>query len=167
MTVFKFDACNQYSQTRIECVRAWLSSRPNMEWARDMQNEPDSYYKGDILLKRYHHQPEYMEVKAETRASTTTPNLAIEQFSKADEFLPGGPWGTTADYYAHVFDNGLLCIMHRRNLISYLTPKLPSFRPFSAQNEDWITTGVLVPRVQLSQDLGTLYREYKISETSS
>ena len=86
---------------------------------------PFYFYMGDLLIARSDGGVQFVEVKCEssyTRAST--PNLAIERYSDMNRQKAGGPWSTEADFYAHIYTDGLLVIINRRELVAWLDREL-------------------------------------------
>jgi hypothetical protein len=108
---------------------------------------------------------QFVEVKCESSYSrTATPNLAIERYSSIERQSLGGPWSTDADFYAHIYTDGLLVIMNRRRLVTWLESELArdakAFAYREVPNEGWTTGTYLVPRERARVGLGTWYRAF-------
>jgi hypothetical protein len=164
---YQFPQKREESYDHVEWVRRWFERRGDVTEARDVQDDPESYYKGDVLITRGDGSIQYVEVKNEHRYTrTTTPHLAIERYSSIEKQSPGGPWSTGADFYAHIYADGLLVIMNRKRLIHWLetelarNPKIFTYREIP--NAGWTTGTFLVPRQLAREALGTWYREYDI-----
>lgn len=131
-----------------------------LEWVEDVQERPADWYRGDIKFsvrgKLY-----YLELKRETRTSGQTPNLAVETISNDRTGKRGGPFGTSADFYAHIYACGLFCVMDTAAVCRYVGAHKRQFRPFYAQNDGFTTRGVLVPRRRMKRDLGRHYIEFE------
>lgn len=162
MSAFNFARQLAESSPQVQRVVRWLQNSPSVFYAADVQDDPAYFYRGDILYV-----PEsavqHVEMKIETRTSAETPNLAIERFSDLARSKMGGPWGTRAEWYAHLYADGLMVMMRRPNLLQWLTPQLNTFATFQAHNQTWLTTGLLVPRARVQVALAANYREYRIS----
>ena len=149
-------------------VRRWFEQRGDVLEVRDCQDDPFFFYKGDLVIVRSDGGVQFIEVKCESSyAHSATPNLAIERYSSIDKHTPGGPWSTDADFFAHIYADGLLVIMNRRRLVAWLDDELardPSAFAFrEIPNEGWTTGTYLVPRERARAALGTWYREYDAS----
>ncbi len=113
MQPYQFPQKREQSYDFVQWVIDWFEQRGDVLEVRDVQDDPFFFYKGDLLIARSDGGVQFVEVKCEssyTRA--TTPNLAIERFSSIDKQTPGGPWSTDADFYAHIYTDGLLIIMN-------------------------------------------------------
>lgn len=163
MSPFDFNERNDFSRNPMNRLILWLESRKSIEWARDVQTDPRCYYQGDIHLKKVGRNPEFMEVKIESRDSTTTPHLAIERYSNNQHKTDGGPWSTTATYYTHYYRDGLLVVMMRVRLLMWLNQNLARFKTFEAANTGYTTTGFLVKREEAKRELEQAYHEYRIA----
>lgn len=162
MSAFNFRRQLAESTVHVQHVLRWLQGRPDIFYAADVQDDPAFYYRGDLLFVPTS-MVQHIEMKIESRASTQTPNLAIERFSDQKATKMGGPWGTRAEWYAHLYADGLMVMMRRTELVQWLTPKLAEFTPFEARNQSWLTTGILVRRDVAQAKLLAHYREYRIS----
>ena len=163
MTPFDFNQQLDGSREPVKRVVQYLEGRSDIEWARDVQSESAYHYQGDIQLQKAGQQPEFMEVKVESRTSSQTPNLAIERYSDTVRQTDGGPWKTKADYYTHFYSDGLLVIMLRIHLLKWLNENYVRFRAFEAANAGWVTTGILVRREDAKRGLGKAYYECRIA----
>lgn len=168
MQPYQFPQKRVESYDLVERVRQWFERRADVLEARDIQDDPFFFHKGDLMIVRRDDGVQFVEVKCEssyTRA--TTPNLAIERFSSIERQSPGGPWSTDADFFAHIYADGLLVIVNRRRLVAWLEselardPKAFAFREIP--NEGWTTGTYLVPRERAREALGTWYREFDTS----
>lgn len=162
MSAFDFRRQLDESAVQVAQVVRWLQERKDVFYAADVQDDPLYFYRGDILYVP-DSAVQHIEMKIETRASSETPNLAIERHSDVQRTKMGGPWSTRAEWYSHFYADGLLVMMRRTNLVQWLTPQLDIFPSFQARNKTWLTTGVLVPRLTAQAALAAQYREYRIS----
>lgn len=162
MSAFDFRRQLAESSVHVRQVLRWLQSRNDVFYAADVQDDPAYFYRGDLLYVPSS-TVQHIEMKIESRASTDTPNLAIERFSDVNRTKMGGPWSTRAEWYAHVYADGLMVMMHRAELVQWLTSQISHFPAFKATNQSWVTTGILVPRDVAQTKLLTHYREYRIS----
>lgn len=162
MTTFDFRRQLAESNSHVLRVVRWLQASPSVFYAADVQDDPTYFYRGDILYVPTS-AVQHIEMKIETRASSDTPNLAIERYSDEARSKMGGPWGTRAEQYAHLYADGLMVMIRRATLVQWLTPNLSTFPSFSARNATWMTTGLLVPRTMAQQALAEGYREFRIS----
>lgn len=162
MSAFNFHRQLNESSVQVQRVVRWLQSSKSVFYAADVQDDPLYFYRGDILYVP-DSAVQHIEMKIESRASSETPNLAIERYSDLQRTKMGGPWGTRAEWYTHLYADGLMVMMHRVNLVQWLTPQLALFPSFQAHNKTWLTTGVLVPRTTVQLALVAQYREYRIS----
>jgi hypothetical protein len=162
MSAFDFARQLRESSPQVQRVVRWLQTRKDVFYAADVQDDPAYFYRGDILYVP-DSVVQHIEMKIETRTSSETPNLAIERYSDLQRTKIGGPWGTRAEWYAHLYADGLMVMMRRPNLTQWLTPQLNTLPSFQANNKTWLTTGVLVPRVRVQLALAAHYREYRIS----
>ena len=122
---YQFPQKREQSYDFVDWVIHWFEQRADVEEVRDLQDDSFFFYKGDLLIARSDGGVQFVEVKCEssyTRA--TTPNLAIERFSSIERQSPGGPWSTDADFYAHIYTDGLLVIMNRKRLVAWLESEL-------------------------------------------
>lgn len=162
MSAFDFRRQLNESAVQVAQIVRWLQTRQDVFYAADVQDNPLYYYRGDILYV-----PEsavqHIEMKIESRSSSETPNLAIERYSDMQRTKMGGPWSTRAEWYTHLYADGLMVMMRRLDLVQWLTPQLSAFPSFQAHNKTWLTTGVLVPRTSAQAALAAQYREYRIS----
>lgn len=108
--------------------------------------------------------PYSIELKIESRTSAQTPNLAIERYSSKEK--PGGPFSTSAVYYAHYFADGLFCIARREALTAYVLQNSDQWRKVHAANPGYSSTVYLVPRVNVMQALGSEYAEFVLTANS-
>lgn len=166
MQPYQFPQKRDESYDLVAWVRRWFEQRADVVEVRDVQDDPDYFYRGDLIIRRRDDTLQYVEVKCErsyTRAATE--NLAIERYSSLENRTPGGPWSTEADFYAHIYADGLLVIMNRRELVAWLERELlgnPSAFPFrEIRNVSWTTGTYLVPRQTAKKALGVWYREYE------
>lgn len=164
MGTFHFDQQLNLSFEAVQKITAWLNQRDTVEWAIDVQNKPECHYLGDIQVKAVGDNPEFIEVKVETRTSQQTPNLAIERFSDTARQTNGGAWSTRAKFYSHIYADGLLVMMRREPLLSWLIQEYETFRQFQANNGGYVTTGILVPREDAQKSLRTNYKQYWIDK---
>lgn len=162
MSAFNFRRQLAESTVQVQNVLRWLQGRSDIFYAADVQDDPAFFYRGDLLFVPMS-MVQHIEMKVESRASTETPNLAIERYSDLKAAKVGGPWGTRAEWYAHLYADGLLVMMQRQPLVQWLTPNLKNFPPFEARNQTWLTTGILVQRDAAKAKLLAHYREYRIS----
>ena len=162
MSAFNFARQLSESSPQVQRVVRWLQGRSDVLYAADVQNDPAYFYRGDILYVP-DSAVQHIEMKIETRSSSETLNLAIERFSDLARSKMGGPWGTRAEWYAHLYADGLMVMMRRANLVQWLTPQINTFPAFQANNKTWMTTGLLVPRATAQVALDAHYREYRIS----
>lgn len=162
MTAFDFRRQLTESTGKVQQVIKWLQSRKDVFYVADVQADPLYYYLGDLLYVPAA-AVQHIEMKVESRSSLETPNLAIERFSDMVRAKVGGPWGTRAEWYAHLYNDGLFVMMRRAELVQWLTPKLATFPTFEAVNQTWKTTGILVRRDAAQTVLMSHYREYRIS----
>jgi len=167
MQPYRFSQKRDQSYDLVEWVRQWFERRADVVEARDLQDDAFFFYKGDLMIVRRDGSVQFVEVKCEssyTRAAT--PNFAIERYSSIERHTPGGPWSTEADFYAHVYADGLLVIMNRARLVRWLEDQLgrsPQVFPYrEIRNEGWTTGTYLVPRGVVREALGTWYREYEL-----
>jgi hypothetical protein len=165
MQPYQFTQQRDQSYDLVEWVKQWFEQRADVLEVKDLQDDSFYFYKGDLMIARSSGDVQFVEVKVElsyTRSST--PNLAIERYSSIDRLTPGGPWSTDADFYAHIYTDGLLVVMNRRRLVAWLDaeiardPQVFSFREIP--NASWTTGTYLVPRERVRAALGTWYREY-------
>lgn len=162
MSAFDFRRQLDESSVHVAQVVRWLQARKDVFYAADVQDDPLYFYRGDILYVP-DSVVQHIEMKIESRTSSETPNLAIERHSDVQRSKMGGPWSTRAEWYAHLYADGLMVMMHRLELVQWLTPQLAIFAAFQARNKTWLTTGVLVPRLSAQAALIAHYREYRIS----
>ncbi|HVU10642.1 MAG TPA: hypothetical protein VHD90_05160 [Phototrophicaceae bacterium] len=162
---YQFPQKREQSYDFVDWVIHWFEQRADVEEVRDLQDDSFFFYKGDLLIARSDGGVQFVEVKCEssyTRA--TTPNLAIERYSSIERQSPGGPWSTDADFYAHIYTDGLLVIMNRKRLVTWLESELArdphAFTYKEIPNAGWTTGTYLVPRSRAREALGTWYREY-------
>jgi len=161
----------QFPQKRVESydlvgwVRQWFEQRADVLEVRDFQDDPFFYHKGDLMIVRRDGGVQFVEVKCESSYTrTTTPNLAIERYSSIERHSPGGPWSTDADFFAHIYADGLLVIINRRRLVTWLESELArdpkAFAYREIPNAGWTTGTYLVPRERVRDALGSWYREF-------
>ncbi len=162
MTAFNFPRQLTESTIKVQQVIKWLQSRKDVFLVADVQADPTYFYLGDLLYVPTA-AVQHIEMKVESRSSLETPNLAIERFSDRARAKVGGPWGTRAEWYAHLYSDGLFVMMRRSELVQWLTPQLATFPTFEAINQTWKTTGILVRRDAAQTVLVSHYREYRIS----
>lgn len=167
MQPYQFPQKREQSYDLVLWVRRWFEHRADVLEVVDFQDDPFFYYKGDLMVVRSDGGVQFVEVKCEssyTRA--TTPNLAIERYSSIERQSPGGPWSTDADFFAHIYTDGLLVIMNRRRLVAWLDAELArdpkTFAYREIPNAGWTTGTYLIPRARLRGALGTWYREYDV-----
>lgn len=150
-------------------VRQWFERRSDVIEVRDVQDHPNCFYRGDLLIVRGDGTTQFVEIKCESSYTReTTENLAIERYSSIDKNTPGGPWSTVADFFAHIYADGLLVIMNRHELVAWLERELtinPQAFPYrEIPNVSWTTGTYLVPRSAVRRALGKWYREYEAQE---
>ena len=166
MQTFQFSEKRDQSYDLVMWVIEWFERRGDVLEVRDLQDDPFYFYTGDLLIARSDGGVQFVEVKCESSySSAATLNLAIERLSSIERQSPGGPWSTEADFYAHIYADGLLVIMNRRRLVQWLEaeiardPQIFSYREIA--NEGWTTGTYLVPRSRAREGLGNWYREYE------
>lgn len=169
MQPYQFSQKREQSYDDVERVRRWFERRADVIEARDLQDDRFFFYKGDLLIVRSDGDVQFIEVKCEssyTRA--TTPNLAIERYSSIEKNSSGGPWSTDADFYVHIYTDGLLVVMNRARLVRWLDSELArdphAFTYREIPNAGWTTGTYLVPRERARLALGTWYREYDVHD---
>jgi hypothetical protein len=165
MQPYQFPNKREESYSPVEWVRRWFERRGDVTEARDVQDDPRYYYLGDLLIVRSDGSTQSVEVKAEpSYTRLTTENLAIERYSSIEKGSAGGPWATEADFYVHVYSDGLLVVMNRRRLVRWIEDELGrdphAFRYREIPNQSWTTGTYLIPRARAREALGTWYREY-------
>lgn len=165
MQPYQFPQKRVESYDLVEWVRQWFEQRADVLEVRDFQDDPFFFHKGDLMIVRRDGGVQFVEVKCESSYTrTATPNLAIERYSSIERQSPGGPWSTDADFFAHIYADGLLVIINRRRLVTWLEselardPKVFAYREIP--NEGWTTGTYLVPRERAREALGTWYREF-------
>lgn len=165
MQPYQFAQQRDQSYDLVERVKRWFEQRADVLEVKDLQDDSFYFYKGDLMVVRGGGDVQFVEVKVElsyTRAST--PNLAIERYSSISKLTDGGPWSTDADFYAHIYTDGLLVVMNRHHLVEWLDaeiahdPQTFAFREIP--NAGWTTGTYLVPRERARAALGHWYREY-------
>lgn len=167
MQPYQFPQKRDESYSLVEPVRHWFEQRGDVRSAEDVQNDPQFFYKGDLLIARSDGSTQFIEVKCESRYNRhSTPNLAIERYSSVEKHTSGGPWSTSADFYVHIYADGLLVIMNRARLVHWLEGELTRdphrFTYREIPNAGWTTGTFLVPRALAREGLGTWYREYDL-----
>lgn len=167
MQPYQFPQKRDQSYDLVAWVMQWFHERADVLEVRDVQDDPFFFYKGDLLIARSDGGVQFVEVKCESSYSSfATPNLAIERFSSIDKQKPGGPWSTDADFYAHIYTDGLLVVMNRKRLVAWLEseiardPQAFAFREIP--NAGWTTGTYLVSRERARAALGSWYREYEL-----
>jgi hypothetical protein len=165
MQTYQFSEKREQSYDLVSLVVRWLEHRGDVTEVRDLQDDPFYYYTGDLLIARSDGGVQFVEVKCENSYSRhSTPNFAIERYSSIERRSPGGPWSTMADFYAHIYADGLLVIMNRKRLVQWLDGEIArdpqSFTYREIPNQSWTTGTYLVPRVRVREALGVWYREY-------
>lgn len=159
--MFSFAERNSFSIQPIEKVAEYLRSTNEYKGVTVVQNDPEHFHLGDVRCELTDASMLYYEIKAESRTSLQTPNLAIERYSSVQARTDGGPWQTKAILYAHIYSDGLLCIMDRLELKNWLNKNMSKYKSFSAENVGYTTTGVLIPRLEAASFLSS-YREQQI-----
>lgn len=164
MTEYNFAIKLHNSKDYVRQFAAWFATQypDKVCHVEDMQSEPDSYHKGDIRFFRPQ-DAQFIEVKVEeSYTSSKTPNLAIERYSDLERRKDGGPWQTTAQWYVHLYMDGLAVMMNRLLLVLWLD-KAQNIRPFQVTSRDgnrtWITKGYLVNRAIAKAQLKNGYKE--------
>ncbi len=165
-TTYNFPRKRRESYALVERVRAWLMRRDDVTTATDLQDDPRFFYRGDLVIARGDGTIQYVEVKSETKYTRdNTPYMAIERYSSIEKHTPGGPWSTSADFYAHIYTDGLLVIMSRRKVVSWIEGEIGrdthAFEFKRVQNEGYTTGTYLVPRARAKVALGMFYHEYE------
>ncbi len=165
MQIYQFSEKRDQSYDLVASVIHWFERRADVSEVRDLQNDPFYFYLGDLLIARSDGGVQFVEVKCESSYSrATTPNLAIERHSSIERHTSGGPWSTEADFYAHIYADGLLVIMNRRRLVHWLDAEIArdpqQFSYREIHNQSWTTGTYLVPRARAREALGDWYREY-------
>lgn len=166
MVAYNFPHKRRESYALVARVKAWLERRDNVESVIDLQDDPQFYYRGDLVVVRQGGIRQYMEVKCETKYTRqNTPHLAIERFSSIEKRTAGGAWSTSADFYAHIYSDGLLVVMSRRKLLYWIEGELArdakTFVFLQVPNEGYTTGTYLVPRQRAKIGLDKFYREYE------
>lgn len=166
MQPYQFPHKREESYSPVESVRRWFERRGDVVEARDVQDDPRYYYKGDLLVVRSDGSVQFVEVKSEpSYTRLTTENLAVERYSSIEKGTPGGPWSTDADFFVHIYGDGLLVVMNRRRLVSWIEGELArdthAFHYREIPNQGWTTGTYLIPRARVREALGTWYREYE------
>jgi hypothetical protein len=167
MVTYNFPRKRRESYTLVELVKKWLERREDVTEVGDMQDDPQFYYRGDLSITRRDGTVQYVEVKCESSYTRhTTENLAIERYSSIEKHTSGGPWSTSADFYAHIYSDGLLVVMSRRKLLHWVESELvrdaSTFEFRQVRNEGYTTGTYLVPRARAKIGLGMFYREYEL-----
>lgn len=165
MQTYQFSEKRDQSYDLVSQVVHWFERRADVTEVRDLQDDSFYFYTGDLLIARSDGGVQFVEVKCESSYTRlTTPNLAIERYSDLNRQTPGGPWSTEADFYAHIYTDGLLVIMNRKRLVQWLESEIArdpqAFTYREIPNAGWTTGTYLVPRVRAREALGTWYREY-------
>ncbi|MEP7291729.1 MAG: hypothetical protein ABI835_08090 [Chloroflexota bacterium] len=115
MQIYQFSEKREESYELVSLVVHWFERRADVLEVRDLQDDSFYFYTGDLLIARSDGGVQFVEVKCESSYTrVTTPNLAIERYSSIERQSPGGPWSTEADFYAHIYTDGLLVIMNRK-----------------------------------------------------
>lgn len=143
MQPYSFATQHTQSLSRAEIARRWFSKRADVAEARDVQDNPHYFYRGDLMIVRKSGLIQYIELKCEAYTRRTTEHLAIKRFSDRDRRTPGGHWSSATDFYAHIYTGSLLVIMNRERLVSWLDSALqrdPRAFPYrTIPNVTWIT----------------------------
>jgi hypothetical protein len=165
---YNFPRKRRESYNLVERVRLWLARRDDVIDAADLQDDPRFFYRGDLMVARSDGTVQYIEVKSETRYTReNTPYMAVERYSSIEKQTPGGPWSTAADFYAHIYADGLLVIMSRRKLVNWIEGAIArdphAFEFRRVHNEGYTTGTYLVPRARAKATMGMFYREYEAS----
>ncbi len=168
MTAYNFPGKQRESYELVEKVRDWLTRREDVASAADLQDNPRFFYRGDLMITRKDGTVQYVEVKSEPRYSReNTPFMAIERYSNVERSTQGGPWSTSADFYAHIYADGLLVIMSRRKLVGWVDGELGrdpnAFDYKLVKNESYTTGTYLILRARVKAALGIFYRDYEIA----
>lgn len=91
----------------------------------------------------------YVELKADTRASTDTGNLFIERWGDFDKRTPGGPWKARRDRcvgFLYFFQGDRQIYGFKtEELIKHLEENPEQYRERRIANKGWTTVGYLVP----------------------
>ncbi|MBN8633888.1 MAG: hypothetical protein J0M07_01090 [Anaerolineae bacterium] len=164
---YYFPHKREESYPPVERVRRWFEKRGDVAEARDVQDNAEYYYKGDILVIRGDGSTQFVEVKSEPSYTRhTTENLAIERYSDVAKHSPGGPWSTQADFYVHIYADGLLVVMNRKRLVHWIDSELErdrhTFTYREIANHGWVTGTYLIPRGRVRSALGDWMREYDL-----
>src|SRR5690606_42074901 len=106
-----------------------------------------------LMMLRRSGREQYIEVKCESSSSGHgTENLAIERYSSIERQTPRGPWHTDADFYVHIYADGLLVVMSRRKLVAWIESELArdaNAFPYRQLPNQGRTTGTyLLPRTR-------------------
>lgn len=159
MGVFDFRTQLDYSYSGVSRIIDWLYAADGGFWGDgqleevyDVQDIPDLHHQGDIAFV-FQGELQYMEVKVESRTSLATPNLAVEVYSDFDRKKLGGPIITRADWYCHLYNDGLLWVAHRYFFSMWCVSQVGNFRFFYAQNKGWRSQGMLIPRASVPTSL--------------
>lgn len=165
-TPYNFPHKRDESHLLVERARRWFERRADIAAARDVQDDPRFFYRGDLLLVRKSGGAQFVEIKCENHYTRlSTPNLAVERYSDLDKQTPGGPWSSEADFYAHIYTDGLLVVMSRYRLVTWIDRVLAAnkraFVYRQVPNEGYATGTYLIPRRLAREALGDYYREYE------
>jgi len=164
---YYFPHKREESYSPVERVRQWFEKRGDVVEARDVQDDAEFYYKGDLMILRTDGTRQFVEVKSEPSYTRhTTENLAIERWSDTAKHTPGGPWSTQADFYVHIYADGLLVVMNRKHLVAWIEGELSrdknTFTYREIPNRGWTTGTYLIPRGRVRSALGQWMREYDL-----
>jgi hypothetical protein len=166
MLPYSFPQKREQSFALAEWVKQWFERRGDVLEVRDVQEDPFFYYMGDLMIVRGGGVVQFVEVKCESSYTRhDTENLAIERYSSIEKQSPGGPWHTDADFYIHIYADGLLVVMSRRKLVAWVESALRrdanAFTYRQIPNQGWTTGTYLIPRSRAKAALGEWYREYE------
>lgn len=166
MLPYSFPEKHEQSLTLVAWVQGWFQRRGDVLEVRDVQADPFFYYMGDLMIVRGGGLVQFVEVKCESSYSRRdTPNLAVERYSSIERQSPGGPWHSDADFYVHIYTDGLLVVMSRRRLVNWIESELTrdaaAFAYRQIPNQGWTTGTYLIPRTRAKAALGQWYREYE------
>jgi hypothetical protein len=168
MPPYSFPQKREQSLSLVEVVKGWFERRGDVLEVKDVQDDPFFYYMGDLMIVRRGGVVQFVEVKCESSYTRhDTANLAIERYSSVEKQSPGGPWHTDADFYVHIYADGLLVVMSRRRLVEWIEHELSldanTFPYRLIPNMGWTTGTYLVPRSRAKAALNEWYREYEAS----
>ncbi len=94
-----------------------------------------------------------IELKTDTYSMKRTPNFFMERFSDTDRGTNGGPWRAAYDdvtYFVYMYQVEKVCYwFDSKELVRFLDEYCKSKRLVEIPNKSWMTTGYLVPRLDV------------------